>query len=131
MPTIKDLIGIPFVDSGRDLRTGVDCWGLFVEVMKRYGKNIPDYKVMAFDTCKISSAMMSVLHLWDKVDNPEEGIAVSFAIDPEYPKVTQHFGVCIDKYSFIHTRTKTGSTIERLDNPFWSKKITGFWKWRE
>jgi len=37
-----DLIGIPFVDGGRDI-TGLDCWGLALELFKRQGYIIHDY----------------------------------------------------------------------------------------
>jgi len=126
----NDLIGIPFIDGGRDPNIGLDCWGLFILAMKRYGNNIPDYSVMAFDTDKIVSTMAVAVNMWQKCNTPQEGLGVSFAINPQFPDITQHFGVCLNCNKFLHTRSKTGSVIERFDNAFWSKKITGFWKWQ-
>lgn len=127
---MRDLLGIPFVDGGRNPEIGLDCWGLFVLAMKRYGHDIPDYKVMAFDAPKISATMATVLNMWQKCNTPKEGLAVSFALNPQYPNVTQHFGVCLSCNTFLHTRLKTGSVIERLDNTFWKNKTTGFWQWQ-
>ena len=126
---MNNLLGIPFVNGGRDLK-GLDCWGLFVLAMKKFGHDIPDYKILAFEIEKIAVNFDSVINQWEKCEKPDEGLAVSFAINPKFPKVTQHFGVCLSKYKFLHTRTKTGSIIERLDSPYWSKKVSGFWKWQ-
>ena len=38
---VKDLIGIPYKDHGRDF-SGMDCYGIAIEVLKRFGKNLPD-----------------------------------------------------------------------------------------
>ena len=41
MIDIDDLLGIPFVLHGRDKR-GYDCYGLVLEVAKRFGHNMVD-----------------------------------------------------------------------------------------
>ena len=128
---MSNLIGIPFIDGGRDPKIGVDCWGLFILAMKEYGHDIPDYKVLAFDTQRIDEMVSSNIGLWKKCEKPNKGLAVSLSINPKYPNVTQHFGVCLSPYTFLHTRQKTGSVIERLDHIYWSNKITGFWQWQE
>ena len=37
MINFTDLIGVPFVNRGRDATYGLDCYGLVKEVYKRYG----------------------------------------------------------------------------------------------
>ena len=37
-----DLIGIPYVDYGRDPHKGLDCWGLAMELYRRRGIQLPD-----------------------------------------------------------------------------------------
>ena len=36
---LDDLIGLPFIDGGRDPAVGFDCWGLSTEVFRRYESN--------------------------------------------------------------------------------------------
>lgn len=38
-----DLIGIPFINGGRDRNKGFDCYGLVMEVYRRCGIALPEY----------------------------------------------------------------------------------------
>ena len=38
-----DLIGVPFKNLGRDVKSGLDCYGLVVEIYRRCGKEIGEY----------------------------------------------------------------------------------------
>ena len=38
-----DLIGVPFKNLGRDVQTGLDCYGLVHEVFRRAGMEIGEY----------------------------------------------------------------------------------------
>ena len=52
-----DLIGVPFLNKGRDVKKGLDCYGLVKEVYKRHGINIPEYDDQYknyTDMCQIS-----------------------------------------------------------------------------
>lgn len=40
-----DLLGVPFRVHGRD-RTGMDCYGLVLECLRREGKSLPDFFYM-------------------------------------------------------------------------------------
>ena len=51
---LDDLIGLPFIDGGRDPSVGFDCWGLSTEVFRRYGIELPDYKISCEDASRIS-----------------------------------------------------------------------------
>ena len=39
--SLKDLLGVPFKVHGRGM-DGLDCWGLAIEVFRRYGIRLPD-----------------------------------------------------------------------------------------
>jgi hypothetical protein len=39
---INDLIGAPYQLGGRSL-SGIDCWGLVIEVYSRLGRQVPDF----------------------------------------------------------------------------------------
>lgn len=127
--TYRDLIGIPFVDEGRDSSIGLDCWGLVMAALRKHGKEVPDFKVSAFSTRAIDGAYVIAVKDWQRIPEPEEGAVVALAIDPDAPEAVQHFGVCIGGRHFLHTLWKIKSCTARLDDPFWSKKIRGFYKW--
>ncbi len=129
---IADLIGTPFVDGGRDPKTGLDCWGLFMIVMSRLGQDVPDYKISCFDSTEIGKAARHALATqWQRTDQPGPGVGVVLEIDPEKPDCKQHFGVCISKYKFVHTLRKTGCILSRTDDRYWSQKIKGFYQWKK
>lgn len=128
MIEVKDLLGVPFVDGGRDMN-GMDCWGLFIEVMKRFGYAVPDYKVSCFDAAAIGGAYSSEIGAWHQVQVAAPGLAVAMAIHEKAPDMVQHFGVALDRKCFIHTLEKTGALITRVSDPFFSKKIKGFYRW--
>ena len=43
MMDFTDLIGTPFANHGRDVKQGLDCYGVVREVYRRYGYDVPEY----------------------------------------------------------------------------------------
>ena len=126
---ISDLIGIPFVDGGRDVSKGVDCWGLFMVAMKRFGYDVPDFRVPCKATREIDGTLKSEIGRWERIMLPVPGCGVAMSTDPGMPRMISHFGVYVGSGKFLHTLEKTGSIISRLDDPFWKKSIRGFYRW--
>lgn len=131
MIEVKDLLGVPFVDGGRDIKKGVDCWGLFVEVMRRFGYQVPDYKVSCFDAESIGGIYQAGVGAWQRVGAAAPGLAVAMATHEAAPDMIQHFGVAISSRTFIHTLEKTGVIITKFSDPFFSRKIKGFYRWTD
>jgi cell wall-associated NlpC family hydrolase len=57
MINIDDLLGVPYKTNGRSKYSGFDCYGLAIEVSKRFGHEIPDIekareKDYDFDECQ-------------------------------------------------------------------------------
>jgi len=129
--SFEHLIGIPFVDGGRTIEEGLDCFGLFILANKEYGKDIPDFKISCYDSPKIAfQAMMEIQAHWEKIEQPEEGCGVAFAIDPTYPGLVQHFGIYIGDNRVLHTIKKAESSTIRIDHPYWKNKIVGYYRWK-
>lgn len=128
MPSLDDLVGIPFVPKGRT-KNGSDCWGIFKMVQERFGNNVPDVNVSSFATELINEEMKKQLPLWKKVDTLEPGDAITMRLDPKLPDTEQHFAVYIGNGKMIHTLVKTGAIVVRVDHPYWKNKITGFYRW--
>jgi cell wall-associated NlpC family hydrolase len=129
LPDLSGLIGIPFLDQGRDPAVGLDCWGMFMEVQRRFGNHVPDFRIPCKATPQIGEIVSSELGKWERIEEPEAGCAVLMAISPEMPDVVQHFGVYIGNGKFLHTLEKTGAIVSRVGDAFWSKKIRGFYRW--
>lgn len=126
----SDLIGVPFVDGGRDPATGLDCWGLFMAVMGRFGREVKDFRISCFQSVPVYMAAVDEIQArWVPVTVPSAGDAVTMAIDDDnFPGMIQHFGVMLDDVWFAHCLEKTGSIKTKIDHPFFKNKIKGFFR---
>lgn len=127
---VSDLIQIPFKEYGRD-KNGMDCQGLFIEVMTRFGNNVGESIPKNFDTKQIGRLILLAIMSgkWKKQEIPEPGDAVVMAIDPMAPNTVQHLGVYLGDAKFIHILKDVKVHVSRIDDRFYSKKIKGFYKW--
>lgn len=64
-----------------------------------------------------------------KVNTPEPGDIAAMSIDPEFPSLVQHVGVYIGDGRVLHTLRKRQSHLVKVDDPYWKRKIVGFYRW--
>lgn len=123
MIIVKDLVGIPYKDHGRD-SSGMDCYGIVIEVLRRIGINVPDvfYRDTNIDTNKITMEILEKGIPNTKLDNPEEGAVVEILVMGQ----PSHVGVCLGDGTFIHALKKIGVVIEPLSR--YRHKIKGFYR---
>jgi len=121
----NDLLGKTFKYGGRG-EDEYDCWGLCMEVMKRVGKQLPDYG-FATDARDIHTMIQKYSGNFEEIQHPEPYCLVAFYI--RYPYVS-HIGVMLDPPYFIHILEKSNVTIERIDTPLWVKRVAGFYRWK-
>ena len=120
---------MPFVDGGRTLY-GMDCWGLAMETMRRYGHEVPDFHASCFDATTIHSIYTrEKKHRWVRAAYPAPGDLAVMTLDPRHPELIQHVGVYIGGGRVLHTLDRRESHLIRMDDPFWSKKVRGFYRW--
>lgn len=128
-----DLIGVPFANRGRDVTTGVDCYGLVTEVYKRFGYNIPEYYADYNNVEAVNELITSKTAIksnWQEVDKNNLPIPCLMAIRFGVPKgVVNHTGVYIGNGKFIHIRENTGVCVDRINSPAWSRVIEGYYKY--
>jgi cell wall-associated NlpC family hydrolase len=123
------LVGIPFLDGGRDPASGLDCWGLFMAANKVFGIDVPDFHLGCQNTVQIYLASIGdIRSCWSPVTTPHVGDAVVMALDPDYPECIQHFGVMIETRRFLHTLEKTGAIVSGIDHPFFKNRIKGYYR---
>ena len=118
----EDLIGVPFVDGGRD-KSGMDCWGLAREMFRRQGIDIPDYHVSAVSAGSVASKMGVDVAYWQKLAQPVLGCLVLIRLSPDV--WANHVGIYIGDGKFIHAYSATGVSIGRLRR--WRSRIVGFY----
>lgn len=143
-PYLRDLIGIPFVQNGRDPKTGLDCWGLCRVAARRFGYDIPDFDQAIYEALEINEKFILQTARgghdfvmspgvergqWQQLPEPIPGCIVAMAIDPDLPDVIVHLGVCIGGGRALHTIKKHNSSLIRLDDNFWYRKIRGYYQW--
>lgn len=134
MSKLDDLIGTPFINHGRDTVKGLDCYGLVMEVFRRFGKPIPEYNADWDDANKISEIIheQAHSHTWKACHPPS--LPVPCVVALRYgtpPGVINHTGVYIGDGKFIHTRANIGVCIERISSPAWQHLIEGYYELME
>ena len=102
---INDLIGVPYKDHGRSL-DGMDCYGLAIEVLRRYGYELRDIVYHNHDI-ELSAENVPT-HNVTPINEPREGAILEMQFNNEL-----HIGVCINKREFIHM-TRTGCRINQI-----------------
>lgn len=121
--TYDDLIGAPFVDGGRDPKTGLDCWGLVKEAFRRQGCEVPDYHISAIEAADIADTMKRQEDDWIRLDGPRAGCLVLLRLTPGL--WANHVGIYIGDGRFLHAYLPTGVCVDRLRR--WQSRIVGYY----
>jgi len=120
----QDLVGIPFVDRGRDPSTGLDCWGLARECFYRQGINVYDYSISALAFSDIAETISLEKCRWNKIEVPEIGCLVLLRLEPN--TWANHVGIYVGKGRFIHAYAGAGVCVDRLKH--WKSRVIGYYK---
>jgi len=123
MINVKDLVGIPYKDHGRDA-SGMDCYGLVIEVLRRAGVSVPDvfYADASVETkAAVKRALESGIPN-TKLEKPEELAVVEILV----MGLPSHIGVCLGDGTFIHSLRKVGVVIEPLSR--YRHRTRGFYR---
>jgi len=126
MIDLNDLIGKPFDQDGY----GPDkysCYGLAVEVYKRFGFDIPRTNISVC-ACKEASQKEIQDHMkrsWVQTTMLE--IPSAILITSSNPEFANHIGVYIGNDRFIHITMNRNVVVDRLSN--WKKRVIGFYRY--
>ena len=121
----EDLLAVPFVDGGRSLETGLDCWGLVLVCFERAGIILPDYQIGCFEAVSIDAKIAEQRPFWV----PVSAKTVPALVVMRFNQVTlyNHTGVTLGGGRFLHTDAKKGVHVDRIDHPWWKRHIDGFY----
>lgn len=114
----ENLIGIPFVRGGRDLSTGVDCYGLVMEMYRRTGKVIPDF-VTPEDLKTMELLIDRERGSWRKVE-PRPGCLLLFRVEG----YRAHVGFMLSHSKMIHSQEPMGVTV--ASRHFWPNIVAAY-----
>ena len=128
MVRVDDLVGVPFVNGGRNPNTGLDCWGLVMVVFKRHGIELPDFKVDAFAYMAIDTLIReaTVSRSWEEVFQPCDGDAPLVVLMSIHPVLVTHAGVYIGHNKIIHTMENANTVISKTG--LLGKHIVGYYR---
>ncbi len=128
MVRVEDLVGVPFVNGGRDIALGLDCWGLVIEVFKRYGIDLPDFMVDAFAYTAIDTLIReaTLSQSWEEVFQPCDEDVPLVVLMSIHPILTTHAGVYIGHNKIIHTMENSNTVISKTG--LLGKHIVGYYR---
>lgn len=106
---IDDLIGVPFVEFGRDPNKGLDCYGLVIEVEKRFGKKLNDVALEKFNEEKLKKTLPEINVR--KTETIKPGVILEF-----YGRQDNrlHVGVALGGDIFIQSTENQGVRISSI-----------------
>ena len=128
MVNVSQLVGTKFVDGGRDVNKGLDCWGLVMEVFKRYGVELPDFTVDAFAFVMIDRLANKAMGSpsWEEVHYPESEDAPLVVLMKMHPELITHAGVYIGDNRIMHTMKGTNAITSRASSL--KTRIVGYYR---
>lgn len=106
--TLDDIIGAPYKAHGRG-DGGYDCYGLAIEVSRRYGNTLQDavYDSSATSWHDMNAPTLNVR----EIQEPKEGAIIEMTL---HSRDALHIGVCLDRRRFIHCTEKHGVHISMI-----------------
>ena len=116
-------IGVPFAHKGRD-RDGMDCYGLFLAMMRDMGAPVPDFEYIA--DWEKSGGNVIMENYWKHGEEIQKedlvpGDAILFKNSP----VINHIAVYLGGGKFVHA-TKAGVSICTLDRQPYNRTAAMF-----
>ena len=124
-PKYIDLLEKEFAYGGRGPEF-YDCYGLIMEMHRRLGIELPEYKSER-DPNLIQLLIVEGRKLFEQIEKPEPQCVVSFFIKPY---ITSHLGFMLDDRKFIHIMLKSRVTVEKIDCDDLKNRITVYFKWK-
>lgn len=128
--TFTDLFMAKFKNGGRG-DGHYDCWGLTMEVFRRFGVELPDFNISCFDSPRINEQVDEQRSDWTRLEAPVAPCLVVMRYDPSRPKMTTHIGTYIGDGKFVHILYKVGVAVNSIHDIAWAPQIEGFYKWNQ
>lgn len=124
MIDVKEIIGIPYKDGGRDLK-GMDCCGVVLYLYKKHRNIIlPDYLYECTNMETDERIYQLALNGWPlkRIEKPEEMSIIGLKVCGN----PSHVGVYVGEGMFVHATRNSGVCLTDIRR--WQNRIEGFYK---
>lgn len=123
MAAAAELIGLQFVELGRDPSVGLDCWGVACVLYERLcGVTLPEVAYGCTKPEEASEALTEGVTRWAQADAPEPLDVAIFNV----MGLPCHVGVMLDGDRFIHAEPRAGVVLERISSALWRRRVRGY-----
>jgi cell wall-associated NlpC family hydrolase len=128
---VKKYLGVPYRHQGRDLKFGVDCYGLILSIYADAGIKLRDIDADYDEhwSWEGKNYFIDNYHSdWEKVvlPNPKFLDIVGFI---NRQGIMNHAGVMLDDCHFINT-VKAGTVVGNINDTHWANKVVGFYRYK-
>jgi len=127
MCNLDDLIGKKYrEDFEEKTEDNFNCWEISVEVFKRYGIEVPQYDVKCHEEAYVNSLAETQRNSWKPLLPPDLPIPCLIVFNPHMTLIG-HVGVYVGNGMFVHSMSKKGVCLERINHPLWKNRIEGYY----
>jgi cell wall-associated NlpC family hydrolase len=129
-PTIRSLVGVPYLSHGNDPARGFDCFTLVARVLKQdHGVDLFSHASSYDDSMADNTETIRRVAEsgdWRRVplEHAQRG-DVLLLVTAGAPR---HMGVVVADGMFAHASPGRGVTIERMDSTQWARRIHQVWR---
>lgn len=126
---LTKLVGVPFINKGRDRARGLDCWGLVLEASRvLFGRELPDYPGYgdARSVCDVAP-LFEERSQWDRLTDGAE--PVGCVVVMRVAGNATHAGIVVRRGYMLHTMLYCQSVIESYRSEKWAHRVEGFYEW--
>lgn len=128
---ISRLIGVPYLDKGRDAEIGLDCWGVVRAALSADGIEIPSYVgayASAEEVREVAALIERESATWVRVPRHEAALGDVVRLWIRHREAPSHVGVYLGGGKMLHTRRSCGACVEDLTLPLWAPRVVDFWR---
>jgi len=125
---VQKYLGIKFIDGGRSIRNGFDCFGLMQAIARERGVLVPDYH---YETSVAAAVWAENFY---KHVKEIDRVAVRLGDLVTFIPITKpgiHIGTMLNSQEFIHCTDIDGVVVYKLTHPIYSLRVKGFFRFKE
>ena len=119
----KQSVGIPFLENGRNVQEGWDCWGLCVAAYKTLGIDLSRYEQV--HTMDIEAGVKEIerqINQWVPIPLGQERAWDVIHLRPA------HLGLVIEKGRMLHVMAGAETCVCWYNSPIWYPKVLGIYR---
>lgn len=132
---ISKYVGIPWNPVGRDVESGLDCWGLVrLFYQQEMGISLPSYSnISAEETgkedCSVVIMNSETYKQFDRVGGePELGDILIFNM----LGTPIHVAIALDNATMLHAhKSAQGVVVEQFKSSTWNRRLEGIYRWKQ